>query len=121
MGPPLGPLLGPPLEPLMDHFLRCSLSLLLPKVPRLNGTESYIVMYVYVIYIYILVYFTRLRLIARLLGFLCVLPSFPMPPLTYCKVAGPIMLCHNLEARNYANNLKTETPAHKITHALMQI
>ena len=27
--------------------------------------------------------------VARLLGFLRVLPSFPMPPLTYCEIAGP--------------------------------
>ena len=48
--------------------------------------HTHVCIYIQYIYIYV---FTRLRLVARLLGVLLVLPSFPMPPLPYCKMVGP--------------------------------
>ena len=64
--------------------------------------------------------FTRLRLVASLLGCLHVLPPFPMPPLTYCKMAGPKYVgsqSRSKTSRIKPKNLNTYT--NKITHALI--
>ena len=54
--------------------------------------------------------FTRRCLVGRFLGFLRVLPSFPMPPLTYCKMAGPKYVVSKSQSKKSRN--KHKTPKH---------
>ena len=64
------------------------------------------------IYVYI---FTRLCLVARVLVFVRISQSFPMPPLAYCKLLARNMSCHGLDTRSHANkseNITTCTQNH---------
>ena len=51
--------------------------------------------------------FTRLGLVARLLGFVSFSKSFQMPQLILCKIVARHMLWHSLEAKHHATHLKT--------------
>ena len=65
------------------------------------------------------IYVTRLRLVARFPRFLCALPSFPAPPLTYCKMAGPkcvVSQSRSKKSSNKSNNLNTYTQNHPRTY-----
>ena len=57
--------------------------------------------------------------VARLLGFLRVLPLFPMPPLTYCKMAGPkyvVSQSRSKKSRKKPKDLNTYTQNHPRTY-----
>ena len=63
--------------------------------------------------------FTRVSLVAASLCILCVLPSFPMPPLTYCQMAGlkyVVSQSRSKKSRKQPSNLNTYTQNHPRTY-----
>ena len=70
---------------------------------------------------YTYIIFTRLCLVARLLGLFSVLPQLSMSPLTCYEWLPRHILGHSLEAINHAKHLTIATTMHKLTHAHIQV